>query len=44
MIALAGFLGLIALGVALLAWRTADIQGLAGFEQAARQILLQCSR
>ena len=44
MIALAGFLGLIALGVALLAWRTADIQGLPGFEQAARQILLQCSR
>ena len=44
MIALAGFLGLIALGIALLAWRTADIQGLPGFEQAARQILLQCSR
>ena len=44
MIALAGFLGLIALGVALLAWRTADIQGLPGFQQAARQILLQCSR
>ena len=44
MIALAGFLGLIALGIALLAWRTADIQGLPGFQQAARQILLQCSR